>query len=354
MAEILRDALRGGEVRIPASEIAPVAIRAAAIEAHVLVARAQPQLRVLRERRIGKCARRPRRRVAVQVLRVVHERRAALDAEAQRIAHTAPRAGEELLLAAIQKIEFGRECVVVEVVVADDEIPVRVADEGGHARGILEPRETLHVAQRRLVNRVLRDRDPVVDVQPQMLAHENVEAQMRAGIEQQRLRVEAGIVEIFRVAQAEAEADRVQPGHLPFAVQVHARAENQVALPVEFREADVVIHLQIHLHGGVHLHRAELHESPAQLRRLLLPRIRRERTHARGTDGLLRVRIRACETGERKRTERLRKTEAMRHTETGHGQAGESSRDYCPTTPLLTKHFLGRLNAQFFWLLLCR
>ena len=289
-------------------EVAPVPRRAVRVELQLLVAAAETDLRVFGERRVGESACRPRGAVVVHVFLVVDQRRACLDADAQRVSHAPPRAGEELLLGPVEVIELGGERVVVEVVVAEDEIPVRIPDECRHARGVLQTRETLHVAQRGLIDRVLRDLNTVMEVQPQVLADKDVVVQLGPGAEQQRLGVELRVVEVLCVAHADAEPDGVQRAHLPLGVHVHIRTEDEVALAVRFGNADVVIELQPHAGRDIHAYGTEPHELALRRGRRPLPDIRGGGADGRGTHGVLRMDRGTCEAGERERAERSGQT----------------------------------------------
>ena len=103
----------------------------------------------------------------------------------------------------------------------------------GNARGILEPTVIDHVAQRDLIDRILFEGKSIVEIDPK-IAHINIESELRARRQQNRVSVGLRMVEIEGVTEAQIQPQSIQLRDWPERIEIEQRPDDDIALFIIF------------------------------------------------------------------------------------------------------------------------
>src|SRR5689334_10413804 len=108
----------------------------------------------------------------------------------------------------------------------------------GDADGVFKPAIIHHVAQLDLVHWILGKRKPIVQVDPE-IADENVERELRAGLDKDSVRVRLGMIDVKGITDAEVETQRIELGYRPNRVNVELGSDDDIRFLVYLGEVDV-------------------------------------------------------------------------------------------------------------------
>src|SRR6267378_6529866 len=103
--------------------------------------------------------------------------------------------------------------------------------QNGNAAGILKTAVISHIAQRSLLNRILLQLHPVVNVDAE-ITHENVEGDLRFRRDQNSVRIVVRMIEVEGISDAEIQTQSVELGDRPDHVESQIWRDDNIVLLV--------------------------------------------------------------------------------------------------------------------------